>query len=198
MVCILKWKKSIMCKSKLWTHEVIMKSRTVVKPFFLTKSDERVFSQFLLKEYPSIKFVDDSRWPTSEPVICNSIDDCKSDYVFLWPSDIIEKLPTIPHGNEFDGPQSGVVMQFMRCREKNNGLLSGQIGVGFSEKNAWMGEWSKMVLKILSRMNASKLKTIGDNSFKTSDYVVGEGAITFLKNGGYLKYNSGTISYELA
>jgi hypothetical protein len=173
-----------------------MKSKTRGKPFFMTLVDEKIFSEAIKRVYPHIKFVDDSRWSTPDPVVRGSIDECASNYVFLWPSDVIEKLPTMSHGDKFDGPQSGIVMQFMRCRQKDGCLLSGQIGVGYSEKTEWMDGWSKQIIKILNSMNASKLKVIGEDSYITSDYVVCENAIDFYKSGGQLKYNSGQISYE--
>lgn len=174
-----------------------MTGKTKVKPFFLTKADEKVFSEKIKCMYPSVKFVDDSRWSTAEPVVRQSIDECNSNYVFLWPSDVVDKLPTIPHGDKFDGPQSGVVMQFMRSKVKGGVLLSGQLGVGYSEKNQWMADWSKSIFKILNSLNVARLKTISDEPRVTKDYVVGQDSLNFFNNGGQLQYNSGSLSYAV-
>jgi hypothetical protein len=83
-----------------------MRKNTIVRPFFLAAEDEGEFSSALLQALPGIRFVDDNHWPTTEPVICESIAKCRSRYVFLWPSDLVEKLPSIPSGEGYEGPQS--------------------------------------------------------------------------------------------
>lgn len=173
-----------------------MKSRTVVQPFFLTKVDEAQLSHSLRIAHPAIKFLDDNRWPTIEPVVADSIDECSKNYVFLWPADIVKTLPTIAHFEEFEGPQSGVVMQFMRSRHVENCLLSGQIGVGFSDQTSWMAEWSRLVINALRAMNATKLRGLGTDQAVTGSYVVGPDALRFFHQGGELRHNSLVQRYE--
>lgn len=174
-----------------------MASRTVVQPFFLTTTDEEMFSSALLNNYPAIKFVDDNRWPTPTPVLANSIASCLSNYAFLWRSDIVTELPCVRHGDQFDGPQSGVVMQVKRSRMVDGCLMSGQLGVGFFDEDIWMKKWSREVINLLRRLNATKLKTIGTNTV-TGAYVVGPDAAAFLKNRGRFIHSLGGESYEAA
>lgn len=173
------------------------KNRTIVQPIFLTKVDEETFSNQLREKYPSIKFVDDNRWDTPEPVLRHSIAECESNYAFLWPSDIFEELPFVAHGDKFDGPQSGVVMQLMRSRRIENSLLSGQLGVGFFENDIKMMEWSRSVINILRRLNVAKLRANDESATITGAYVVGADAVRFANEGGQLQYNSRTINYEV-
>ena len=173
------------------------KNRTIVQPFFLTKVDEDTFSKQLREKYPSIKFVDDSRWETPEPVLRDSIAECESSYAFLWPSDIFEELPVDAYNNEFEGPQTGFVMQFMRSRSIDNCLLSGQIGGSFFENDIKMKEWARSVINILRRSNVAKLRANDESASITGAYVVGADAVRFANEGGQLQYNSRTINYEV-
>jgi hypothetical protein len=157
-----------------------------------------MWSEKLRAGLPGIKFVDDNRWPSPEPVVRESIEDCTSRYVFLWPSDRIDKFPFISRNGQFEGPQSGVVMQLMRSRRVDDCLLSGQLGVGFSEKNAWMADWSKAVLQVLRRLNVAKLRSLGPEPTITSAYVVGAGAAELFRSGGQLKHDGMAQAYELA
>ena len=175
-----------------------MDRRTIVQPVFLTTTDEQVLSERLKEVLPAIRFVDDNRWPSPEPMVRDSIANCASRYVFLWPSDQIDTLPVISRNGQFEGPQSGVVMQLMRSRKVDDCLLSGQLGVGFSEKNAWMAAWSKSVLQVLRGLNVSKLRSLGSKPAITSAYVVGEGAATLARSGGQLKHDGMVEAYELA
>jgi hypothetical protein len=172
-----------------------MAQRTLVQPFFLTALDEMLVSEVLKEEFPAIRFVDGSRWPSPEPVLVNSISNGSSRYVLLWPSDLMEKLPHVAHGDEFDGPQSGVVMQMMRSRQVGDGLLSGQLGVGFSDEHAWMVDWSRSVVNALRRLNSMKLKAAG-KGVVTGAYIVGPDAARFLGSGGRFKHNLVDEYYE--
>jgi hypothetical protein len=174
-----------------------MAGRTVVQPFFMTTADEEAFSIELLKEFPAIKFIDNSRWPTPAPVLVSSIANCSSNYAFLWPSDLVAELPYVAHGNQYNGPQSGVVMQVVRSRMVDGCLMSGQLGVGFFDEDAWMKKWSREVINILRRLNTIKLKATRENAV-TGTYVVGPDAAKYLKNGGCFKHNLGGESYEAA
>ena len=49
----------------------------------------------------------------------------------------------------------------------------------------------------LRQMNAAKLRTTGVEATVTGAYVVGPGAVDFLRNGGELKHNSIDVYYEL-
>ena len=175
-----------------------MKNKTIVQPFFLTKIDEDKFSNELRNAFPSIKISDDNRWATPSPVLCNSIASCSSNYAFLWPSDLLSDLPVRPVGAQFEGPQSGFVMQFMRSQQVDNCLLSGQIGVGFFDTDPWMPTWSKSVVRILRKLNVAKLKSVGLNPTLTSAYVIGADAEKFLKEGGHFRHASADVTYELA
>ena len=86
----------------------------------------------------------------------------------------------------------------MRSRIHGDTLFSGQLGVGFSDKNVWMADWSKSVFNVLRKLNVTKLKSIGVNSSVTGAYVVGGDAARLLKEGGIFQHNSANVSYELA
>jgi len=175
-----------------------LKNRQIVQPFFLTKIDEDKLSNELRNAFPSIKISDDNRWATSSPVLCNSIANCSSNYAFLWPSDLLSDLSVRPVGAQFEGPQTSVVMQFMRSRQIDNCLMSGQLGVGFYDTDPWMPTWSRSVVGILRKLNVAKLKSVGLNSTLTGAYVIGADAEKFLKEGGCFRHNTADVTYELA
>lgn len=94
--------------------------------------------------------MDDNVW-TGKPNIVNSIDDCKTEYCYIWNKDITPIIPTITRNDgRIQGPASGVVIQFERCRiDSSNNLLSGRIAVGYNSGDEGFGNFVNNVWKIL-------------------------------------------------
>lgn len=100
---------------------------------FLSLEDEEAFSSAVRAVRPRMVVVDDSRWSTASPPIVSSIAACSSGFAFLWDQGIVERLPFLAREDGgFEGPQTGVVIEFSRSRWKDNVLLSGRLAVSVS------------------------------------------------------------------
>lgn len=98
---------------------------------FLTCSDEREISLELIAIRPEIAFIDDNVWETNLPFLATSIDMCSSQRIYLWDRNIVQPLPSILRKDgQYEGPVSGVVVQFLRSRCHGHFLLSGRIAIG--------------------------------------------------------------------
>jgi hypothetical protein len=109
----------------------MMKSLEVL----LLPMDEAAFSAALRKRVPDIQFVNDCYWPTQEPPRAASIDACTSKLVYLWSPSIAPVLPSMLHsdGIRYHGPQSGIVVQLIRCVQNESSLRAGTISVGWDD-----------------------------------------------------------------
>jgi hypothetical protein len=182
-----------------------MGSITKIQPVFFDRRDEDAFSDRLRTEIPDIAFVDDNRWPASTPVTCFPASSCKSRFVYLWNRAHPKVLPYIkrPSG-DFEGPASGVVIQWMRSSHEPSVLFSGQLSVAYDSKDAAMRDFVNRVWQILKRMNAAKLQSVSDESRPAatrkpvSDYIVGDGARAYAASGGTLKHATAPVAYKLA
>lgn len=98
---------------------------------WLSCADEHALDTEIRIRWPKCMYLDDSVW-TSPPVPKQSISDCLSQYVYFWPFGLDRNIPTIidSHGRII-GPQSGVVVQYIRMRPCGNILESGTVSIGY-------------------------------------------------------------------
>jgi len=127
---------------------------------FFTENDEQEVSQALLQTFPSLKFVDGQHWPSAEPPLAVGIHQCKSGLAYLWPSDLVPKLPfrelppSMQYGDvKFHGPSAGPVIQFCRCRKKRGVLEVGQLSATIQDIHPLppLGKWLGKVVAFLKR-----------------------------------------------
>lgn len=131
-----------------------MPSRKKQLQTFLTDEDERRFSSLLMKEYQDIVFLDNNVWE-EEPKLVNSIEKCQTGFCYIWNKGIFPNLPTIERKDgKIQGPASGVVIQFQRCRiDEVGNLLSGRIAVGFETIEKEFNSFVNNVWKILKKVS---------------------------------------------
>src|SRR5260370_12214558 len=129
--------------------------------FFMKEYDEDEFSASLLQRSPRIRFVDDNIWPQPLPKFARRISECQSRYVFIWDPIVVAELPTIrrPEGS-YQGPQSGVVIEFSRSSINGDEMLSGRIAVGFDEHNTHMNDFVSTVWEVFIRSTQANLNTV--------------------------------------
>src|SRR6187431_487230 len=95
-------------------------------PIFLSVSDEDVFASRLRVLVPDVLFIDGQRWPTSIPPVHRLISACSANLVYIWSPAVCSELPCKPLANgAFQGPSSGLVVQFARSKQTDRALLSG-------------------------------------------------------------------------
>jgi hypothetical protein len=95
----------------------------------LAPSDELDLSMALLAIRPRIGFVDGVVFPTPSPLLRDSIDRCTTkSQVLLWEQSLFPELPVHlrPEG-QFEGPNAGPVIQYLRPLFKGDRLASGRI-----------------------------------------------------------------------
>ncbi len=93
-----------------------------------TRTDERAFSALLTAAFPMVSFIDDDVWPTPEPPLVPSIEQCKTSYCFVWNRAIYAtQRSTKPcvHGG-FYGPVVPAI-QFLRPRLTDSVLRAGRM-----------------------------------------------------------------------
>lgn len=129
-----------------------MTSRRKQLEFFMLHEDEEEFSFNLKNEFKEIVFFDDNVWEDS-PEMVDSIDKCQTGYCYIWNRTICPDLPTIQRKDgQIQGPSSGIVIQFQRCRiDENKNLLSGRIAIGYDSANEELHEFVSSVWRILKK-----------------------------------------------
>ena len=171
-------------------------------PVFFSSSDEKELEVKLRKQLSGIRFVDGSLWESTTPPAKDQLTDCKSGIVFLWDQIACPKLPhQIIEQGKVRGPTSGVVIQFMRSREKDGVLVSGDMGIGYDKNDAPITAFVKQVWKVLKSMNAGSLESFDRRTGQAiksgiQDYVVGPDAIERSRSGIPLKHCSADVYYR--
>ncbi|MDP3857568.1 MAG: hypothetical protein Q8Q73_07390 [Stagnimonas sp.] len=172
-----------------------MTLKKAIFPFFFLEEDEVALSASLAGVLPSLRFLDDNRWESDAPVWRDTIEDCRSRFVFLWDSAKLTHLPTAMVSGKLQGPSSGVVIQFMRSKVVDGALLSGQMGVSYSEP--WVGTFWRTVLREAKRLSAAKLQTECSDASVIATYLVGDGARRFGLAGGRLRHVTAETYYRV-
>lgn len=122
-----------------------------------TTKDEHEFSAALIRDVPGIRFIDNNVWDSS-PRIMPFIDACQSPFVYLWDSNVVHYLPTVPRPDgRVQGPASGVVIQFERSRSEGDTLLSGGIAAGYDRADDAVVAFVNSVWLVLRRMKLVRL-----------------------------------------
>lgn len=127
---------------------------------FLTAEDESAFSTELVRIVPEIAFVDGCYWPTPEPPVKETISKCANTMVLLWNRAITPQLPSVARRGApgYHGPQSGVVIQFIRSRIEASSIYSGSISVGWQLST--MSEFVKLAFEALDTVASSRVEAV--------------------------------------
>jgi hypothetical protein len=146
--------------------------KTSIEVLF-TAQDERAFSALLKRDFPEVTFIDDDVWPTPEPPMVSSIEQCRTHYCFIWNRAIYASQRSdqpCPHGG-FYGPVVATI-QFLRSRPNENTLRAGRMAAGMHDeypKAKEMVEFIKRVWKIAKKFASVRVDHVApdDNSIIT-------------------------------
>lgn len=161
------------------------KSKTKYSPVFFTSEDEVAFSDHLKTKVHDIKWVNGNRWPTPEPVLRDSPRDCDHNVIYLWSPSVCDKLPFIKgHHGWYQGPASGVVIQFCRCLLREGILQDGSMSSGYGANDTKMAEFVKIVWKVLRALASARLTSFDPTGTialheNISNFIVGPDATRF-------------------
>lgn len=174
--------------------------------FLFTISDESAFSSEIRNSFPDTVFIDDLEWASKDPPGKLSIADCKSKFVYIWDRNIYPTLPSAPLPNgKYRGPQSGLVIQFIRSQLKeSNILVSGTISIavtGDTQEGKKMLAFAKGVWKILKKLTPRSLVQMDPEKrtvmFSRKDILLGNGAANWCleSEDRFLKFNNNIHIY---
>lgn len=172
----------------------------------LTNKDEEAFSYEIKKVFPATLFIDDMAWKTEIPPVKESITDCKSQFVYIWNKDIYPEIKgIIRKDGKYQGPQSGIVIQLIRSKFKDNFLLSGYLSVGISIERPnkdKMIDFVKKIWKILKKTAPKKVAVVNLETHeiindKVQMLAVGEDAANWCEKDPkrYLKFSNNIHIY---
>ena len=171
--------------------------------FLFTNKDEEIFSSEIRKAFPATMFIDDMRWETNIPPAKSSITECESKFVYIWNKEIYPNLPFMKRSDgKFQGPQSGMVIQMIRSRIKDEiTFLSGEIATGVADEDFEMVDFVKKVWKILKKAASKKVVQVNPETqeilFERKDILVGNDAYEWSKvsEERYFKFNNNIHIY---
>lgn len=136
---------------------------------FMTHEDEKELSALLKFIFPGVVILDNNVWPTYQPDIASSIDQCKSEYAHLWNRTLFPDLPISrrPDG-KFQGPTVGPVLQFVRCIQEGNVLRSGRIALGFRREDLTpaIDEYFSQIWRMVKKPATSRLVCVSPENRK--------------------------------
>ena len=165
-------------------------------------ADEDTFAERLRVLVPDVLFVDGQRWPTMTPPAHPLMSNCSSKLVYIWSPNSCPHLPykKLPSGI-CQGPISGVVIQFVRCKQSTHALLSGDIGIGYDKNDSRMVCFVDQVWNTLRALNATNLESINpDNGGAVKrgikNYIVGPHAKELSHEGVLLKHSDVEVFYR--
>lgn len=170
------------------------KSKQVL--LFLDPIDEdSVFDEIRL-HVPDVRLIDGSRWPTSDPPTCDRVGQCTQNIVYLWSPAVRAVLPFLERGDAFDGPSSGVVVQWWRSQMVGDVLRSGRFAVGYDSADTAMGDFVDAAFGALRRSTNDRLKLADGAAVR--QYRIGPAARAAAEAGVYrLKSGSAEVYYLL-
>ena len=126
---------------------------------FLTPQDEDALLTAVRSAVRAVELVDGQRWTTADPPVKTSVSSCQSSDVYLWNRSIVPQLPYVRRpGGGFQGPTSGVVIQWLRCRTSDSTLLSGRLAIGTSDPQVM--RFADLVWKVLRGFAKTDLVTL--------------------------------------
>ena len=170
-------------------------------PIFFTHKDEDIFANRLRALVPDVQFIDGQRWDKSTPPAHELVTQCNSSFVYIWSPQVCRVLPHKAMSNgRFQGPTSGMVIQFGRCKYVNGLLLSGDMGIGYDKNNEAIFGFVDCVWNILMALRSAKLTSINIDTrqpIKTgiNDYIVGPDAKDQAIEGTIFKHSSVDVFY---
>jgi hypothetical protein len=165
-----------------------MKTVTKQLQIFMTRADEQSFSLALLAKFPRICFIDDNVWATSSPPVFPLINLCETKFVYLWNKEIVPEIEGLKRKEGiFDGPSSGIVVQFIRSIQEDNYLRSGSIAWGGCDNDP-VYPFVKEVWKLLEKEATKNLVAVDPSDLHVINtavpcYRVGKDAARWCQKG---------------
>lgn len=156
---------------------------------FLSIEDEIALSKSLCVLRPGVSFLDGNRWDSTVPKTATSIDKCATNYAYLWDKNILSELPYFSRGDgQFEGPQTGCVLEIWRSRLRDNLLLAGRFAQCVGHANPLvavaMKGFADDVWNLIKKMSKHRLVAVNPVTLeivrdRVPEYRAGDGAIAW-------------------
>jgi hypothetical protein len=169
--------------------------RTKALLTFLDESDEANLWAELKSETPRLLLIDGSRWRTPDPPVVESPGECANLEVFLWDPGVAATLPSRQRGDFYDGPRSGLVIEWSRCRFGEAALLSGRFAAGFDTGDRDMTTFVSTVFARVMTSTGNRLRRLDGTAERA--YRIGPSAMRAATGGMALRDRSVPVEYKV-
>ncbi len=168
--------------------EVLSVQKTRKMLTFLDADDEAALWAILKGLLPDLLLVDGDRWPTPNPPLAAAPSGCSDSRMFLWSPDVAETLPSRLRHDHYDGPASGLVIEWSRSNARDGELRSGRIAVGFDTDHEPMVKLVNLVFREAKKFATNPLYSM--TGIKEPWYWIGESALKRARKGLRLRDRS--------
>lgn len=132
----------------------------------MLEADEDALAAALLELEPDVAFVDGQRWPSPAPPLVASISAASQGEIFIWNRRLSPSLQsTRLQSGQYQGPSSGVVIQFERSPLLEAELRSGRIAAGWDDADASMSNFVRAVCDVVESVTTADLETLTGKRF---------------------------------
>ena len=172
-------------------------------PVFLSRTDEETLADRLRVLVPDVLFIDGQRWPSVIPPAHPLVSSCSSNLVYLWSPNSCPQLPCKKlSSGVYQGPVSGVVIQFVRCKQTAHSHLTGDIGIGYDKNDSRMVDFVEQVWNTLRALNSARLESFVPDDGRSvkrgiKNYIVGPNAKELSSKGIPLKHGDVEVYYRV-
>lgn len=138
-----------------------MTSRTKRIQTFLTDEDELTLSRAMRAKSDGIAFIDGQRWASEEAPLVETIEKARGSEVYIWDRSVVPEIIGRPRSDgSFQGPLSGIVIQFERSRVVDGELRSGRMAVGYDDEDPLMVRFVERCFAVLRDVTTDRIRTL--------------------------------------
>jgi hypothetical protein len=165
---------------------VALRKRQIL--LFLAPDDEARLAADVKSAVPEVRLVDEWRWEdVTHPPVRQSPEECLGE-IGLWNSKVEPELVGIARSNgKIDGPISGSVIQWVRCRLDDGRLSAGRWAATYDSNDKEIGAYVHKMWKMVMSATRDDLKRISGNPSQgpasERRFRVGEAAYSAAANG---------------
>jgi hypothetical protein len=130
-------------------------------------ADDAAFVAALRERVSDLCLICGDRWPTPDPPVTRTIDDCADHFVYLWSPTVARDLPATERAGRYDGPKSGLVVQFQRSIVSEGVLRAGSLAVGWDPANKPMAKFVDAAWAALRKATSANLEVADGTPVRT-------------------------------
>ncbi len=131
--------------------------------FFMTSRDELAIAEAVARALPQVRLLDDWAWESVNlPPVRPSPLDC-GRAIGIWHSGVRPEIEGVARGNGvIDGPASGAIVQWLRCRLVEGVLKHGRWAATFDPTDEENAAFVRTLWNVLRAETTNRLRRISD------------------------------------